>query len=570
MSLRWTVTGSLSLLSVALALVTACRRTETPGKGAYGACAHVTYDDYSLHAEILSRFPSLGLGFLRTGITPTKCRKKGVRGWYFQRVDDVLSCAKSNGVEVLMQVATGGLACPWREPELWADFIRSSVRHCRGRVKYWEIWNEPNSSSKINPPTPEAYAEVLRTTSALIRAEDPKAVILTAGFSNIPIDYITRVYAAGTRDSFDVMNVHPYSTWERSWQPNPEGFTEDGIAELRKVMERFGDAGKPIWITETGWATPGRMAFRHADKIRAGIGELVGRREAPLRVLVADNACDRRPEDGPVPFADALRKVIPTGSEVTWCTCDALRVSITNGFDVVFLTPFNVFYPADAEDALLDFVAKGGILVETGGKPFGRPYGNATDGGRRMRARLKAAAQGTNMLEVVRGPGKGGTVVGRWNELEGLDCPVAITESDQARFLPRMALLSMQCGVEKFLFYRLDSHDYDQNRHHWGVYHSDFTEKPVVASWRAFVKMRPARAIPDGGRWRDAERGLYFPSWRNPDGTCGGAIWCARGRTSFPSVAPQNAVYYDHKGEVLKGSPADATEDVVYWRTPFE
>jgi endonuclease/exonuclease/phosphatase family metal-dependent hydrolase len=48
-----------------------------------------------------------------------------------------------------------------------------------------------------------------------------------------------------------VMNVHPYR-YPSSPEERP---LYDDLVRLRKLMEKYGDGGKPIWITEIGWPT---------------------------------------------------------------------------------------------------------------------------------------------------------------------------------------------------------------------------------------------------------------------------------------------------------------------------
>ena len=39
----------------------------------------------------------------------------------------------------------------YRHPEEWRAFVRACARHYRGKLKVWEIWNEPDGADSGNP-----------------------------------------------------------------------------------------------------------------------------------------------------------------------------------------------------------------------------------------------------------------------------------------------------------------------------------------------------------------------------------------------------------------------------------
>src|SRR5690606_2361246 len=94
--------------------------------------------------------------------------------------DEEISRASAQGISVL---GTIGQHWPsWADqnglPRLdkWAEFVTAIVQHYKHRVKYWEIWNEPNWQF-----TPTFYADLLRTAATAMRAADPQAKIVGLG-----------------------------------------------------------------------------------------------------------------------------------------------------------------------------------------------------------------------------------------------------------------------------------------------------------------------------------------------------------------------------------------------------
>ncbi len=126
-------------------------------------------------------------------------------------------------------------------------------------VTDWQIWNEPNSPSYWAPVkrSPEGYAELLRISDdALSGGRGGTPDILTAGLFTTPqngvtiVKFLTRMYKVrGVNNWFDVLAIHPYA-------PGLGGVKLQ-VEIARDLMRDGGDARKPLWITEVGWATDG-------------------------------------------------------------------------------------------------------------------------------------------------------------------------------------------------------------------------------------------------------------------------------------------------------------------------
>jgi hypothetical protein len=141
-------------------------------------------------------------------------------------------------------------------------------------ISDWVIWNEPNLRSAGEAPEPgdfwtgslEEYILLLRFGYEGAHAADPDSNVLNAGLADVfwsgeglyLAEAVERLYdpdgdgdaSDGGRPFFDTLNIHSY-------QPNTPDATwyQERLAAITQVMERFGDAQKPIWITETGYGT---------------------------------------------------------------------------------------------------------------------------------------------------------------------------------------------------------------------------------------------------------------------------------------------------------------------------
>jgi hypothetical protein len=114
-------------------------------------------------------------------------------------------------------------------------------------IRMWQIWNEPNLIAYWSAqPSVEGYVKLLSAAHAAVKAADPGAKVVLAGLTNYSWEYLAQIYKVpGVRKLFDIAAVHPYTAM-------PQGVIEI-IGLNRRVMNRNGDAHKPILVTETGW-----------------------------------------------------------------------------------------------------------------------------------------------------------------------------------------------------------------------------------------------------------------------------------------------------------------------------
>ena len=121
-------------------------------------------------------------------------------------------------------------------------------------IRSWQIWNEPNIPFYWGGnPNPGAYAELLKAASAAIKSADPGAQVVTAGLNDSELGiklapFLEGMYAAGARDSFDVLALHPYAP--------ASDLVIDQVSRAR-VPAPASRRRRPHAVTELGWATGG-------------------------------------------------------------------------------------------------------------------------------------------------------------------------------------------------------------------------------------------------------------------------------------------------------------------------
>jgi hypothetical protein len=118
-------------------------------------------------------------------------------------------------------------------------------------TRAWQVWNEPDLTQSWEPrPNLAAYVRLLKATSVAIKRNDPGATVVSAGMPfYTPQDEnrnLSQLYRFGARPYFGALAIHPYSS-------NVQEVAQ-WLWGARRVMDRFGDRDKPLWVTEVGWS----------------------------------------------------------------------------------------------------------------------------------------------------------------------------------------------------------------------------------------------------------------------------------------------------------------------------
>jgi hypothetical protein len=137
-------------------------------------------------------------------------------------------------------------------------------------IKSWQIWNEPNLDVYwASGVSPAAYVKLLREASTAIRSVDPTAEIVTAGLPQsrlgVPLlKYLTSLYNNHAQGLFNTVAINPYARTVAELSAR--------LRAVRRIMNRFGDTGARIWITELGWSDAGpKSPFRVGPRQQADL-----------------------------------------------------------------------------------------------------------------------------------------------------------------------------------------------------------------------------------------------------------------------------------------------------------
>ena len=151
------------------------------------------------------------------------------------KLEGLIEQCKKYGVTLLAQFTGKKEATP--------EFVRKAVTRFKGRIRYWEIVNEPNFSFK-----PAEYVALCRRLYGLIKEIDPSAKVLAPTVCGVQLPWYRAFYASGGAKLCDILSIHDYEGHESA---DPFHWRRK-LGDLRKLMAAHGDADKPVWQTERG------------------------------------------------------------------------------------------------------------------------------------------------------------------------------------------------------------------------------------------------------------------------------------------------------------------------------
>lgn len=208
---------------------------------------------------------------------PPKC----ISAW--DKYDQIVNLAESHNLELLVRLssppdwsradksARGAFAPPDHIAD-FADFAAAVATRYLGRVRYYQIWNEPNIYDQwgTQPVDPEAYTRLLCAAYQRLKQVDPHIVVVSGALAptaelGAPLEsggnnlndtlFLQRMYAAGAAGCFDVLSMQGYGLFsgptDHRLRPLIVNYGRNQI--IRDLMVTNGDAHKAIWISETNW-----------------------------------------------------------------------------------------------------------------------------------------------------------------------------------------------------------------------------------------------------------------------------------------------------------------------------
>jgi hypothetical protein len=131
----------------------------------------------------------------------------------------------------------------------WYDYVYATVSRYKDSIKYWEMWNEPNLT-QFWDGTRAQFIELFKVGADAAHAADPDCMVLGPEISSAGprTAWITDLLQqAGNK--IDIVSFHQYDGGD-----TPAGRLA-AMDSMHNTIVNLGYGNKPIWITESGWAS---------------------------------------------------------------------------------------------------------------------------------------------------------------------------------------------------------------------------------------------------------------------------------------------------------------------------
>jgi hypothetical protein len=232
-----------------------------------------------------------GFGWVKQNISWNLIEGAGKGKYDWSRLDWIVYECNKRGLDLLVRVdcaptwagGTQNCVAPHTPPRNYADygdFVYAVATRYKGRIRAYEIWNEPNLASEWGgqPPNPGRYVELLKVAYRRLKEADPNAMVVSAGLAPTTasgaiampdMDFLRQMYAAGAKSYFDALGAHG-AGYKAPPEMSPDDVAYDSrynhnepgvgriycfrhVEDLRQIMVDKGDSAKQVIILEFGW-----------------------------------------------------------------------------------------------------------------------------------------------------------------------------------------------------------------------------------------------------------------------------------------------------------------------------
>jgi polysaccharide biosynthesis protein PslG len=128
----------------------------------------------------------------------------------------------------------------------WDQYVTAIVTNAAGRIKYWELWNEPDQPSSYCGDF-ASMVTMAQHAYRIIKSIDPSAMVLSpSAVGSTGPKWLDSFVKAGGLHTFDIVAFHGY-----------EGAQAERIIAIvdayRLVMSHHHLSATPLWDTECSW-----------------------------------------------------------------------------------------------------------------------------------------------------------------------------------------------------------------------------------------------------------------------------------------------------------------------------
>lgn len=221
--------------------------------------------------------------------------------WLFSHLDSAVQRAAIHGADVLLSLGQTPTWASARPQEIvpngpgasaepanmadWENYIRVVVARYRGRIKYYELWNEPYFTEVFGVTgrghftgSAAVMAEMARIAKRVIKELDPSAKLVGPACVG-SVECIEAFLKAGGGGHIDIIAFHFYVS--------PQLIPAKAQA-LQAIAKKYGVENLPIWNTESGYLVHGTdQPTNPQPKLGESFAYVLSQEQLPGAVLKA-------------------------------------------------------------------------------------------------------------------------------------------------------------------------------------------------------------------------------------------------------------------------------------------
>jgi hypothetical protein len=183
--------------------------------------------------------------------------------WNFTELDKLVDLAARHKVDILLPLGLSpqwasarpnekssyslGFAAEPADINNWRIYVRTVALRYRGKIRYYEIWNEPNLPGFFSGSV-ETMITLTKEAAKILKEVDPTVVVVSPSATapgSGPV-WIEKFLKQGGGQYVDIIGYHFYVS------PQPPEDMVPLVSTIKGIMTKYA-VSKPLWNTEAGW-----------------------------------------------------------------------------------------------------------------------------------------------------------------------------------------------------------------------------------------------------------------------------------------------------------------------------
>jgi len=227
----------------------------------YGINAHAGSNN------VLLKVKEAGIRWIRIDLYWSDLeREKG--NFDFSEIDRIVDYSLGNGLSILGVLSSTpgwsnnnqGINYPPDNIDDWKNFVSITARRYKDKIRYWNIWNEPNVEKFFAPGKAVFVKDIFLPAAESIRKESPLSLIAGPELAHLEGQgsewYFWLKYILTECSQYiDIVSHHIYKNTGVYAIFESLEIGENITPSVKDVIKDSGFSSAPFWITETGWDT---------------------------------------------------------------------------------------------------------------------------------------------------------------------------------------------------------------------------------------------------------------------------------------------------------------------------